>query len=162
MGGVSPLSVSVKRCATPVWPVPGTGVESGASIRVIATSDGDTYNRRMNRTMNAVHESTPAGGGLGGDHRRQVDRPPRPRSLRGAPPVLAARALLGGISPRTLAERLRALEGEGIVERHSYPESPPRVEYELTEKGEALLPIIDAMRDFGHSHLTASTTTRTA
>src|SRR3979409_2716601 len=58
-----------------------------------------------------------------------------------------------GISPRTLAERLRALESEGIVERRSYPESPPRVEYELTGKGEALLPIIDAMRDFGHSHL---------
>ena len=58
-----------------------------------------------------------------------------------------------GISPRTLAERLRALEHEGIVERRSYPESPPRVEYELTDKGEALLPIIDAMREFGHSHL---------
>jgi DNA-binding HxlR family transcriptional regulator len=58
-----------------------------------------------------------------------------------------------GISPRTLAERLRSLEQEAIVERHSYPESPPRVEYELTEKGEALLPIIDAMRDFGHSWL---------
>jgi len=58
-----------------------------------------------------------------------------------------------GISPRTLAERLRALEQEGIVERHSYPESPPRVEYELTEKGESLLAIIDAMRTFGHSWL---------
>ena len=58
-----------------------------------------------------------------------------------------------GISPRTLAERLRALEQEGIVERHSYPESPPRVEYELTEKGESLLPIIDAMRGFGHAWL---------
>ncbi len=58
-----------------------------------------------------------------------------------------------GISPRTLSERLRALEEEGIVLRRSYPESPPRVEYELTEKGEALLPIIDAMRDFGHSYL---------
>jgi DNA-binding HxlR family transcriptional regulator len=58
-----------------------------------------------------------------------------------------------GISPRTLAERLRALEAEGIVERHSYPESPPRVEYELTPKGESLLPIIDAMRDFGHAWL---------
>ena len=54
-----------------------------------------------------------------------------------------------GISPRTLAERLRALEDEGIVSRRSYPESPPRVEYELTEKGEALLPIIDGMRAFG-------------
>jgi DNA-binding HxlR family transcriptional regulator len=58
-----------------------------------------------------------------------------------------------GISPRTLAERLRVLEQEGIVARHSYPESPPRVEYELTEKGVALLPIIDAMREFGHSWL---------
>jgi DNA-binding HxlR family transcriptional regulator len=58
-----------------------------------------------------------------------------------------------GISPRTLAERLRALEHEEIVERRSYAESPPRVEYELTAKGEALLPIIDAMRTFGHSWL---------
>jgi DNA-binding HxlR family transcriptional regulator len=58
-----------------------------------------------------------------------------------------------GISPRTLAERLRDLEQEGIVERRSYPESPPRVEYELTDKGEALLPIIEAMRSFGHAWL---------
>jgi DNA-binding HxlR family transcriptional regulator len=58
-----------------------------------------------------------------------------------------------GISPRTLAERLRTLEQEGLVVRHSYPESPPRVEYELTDKGVALLPIIDEMRRFGHEHL---------
>ena len=58
-----------------------------------------------------------------------------------------------GISPRTLSERLRALEDEGIVQRRSYPESPPRVEYALTDKGEALLPIIDAMREFGHDWL---------
>ena len=59
-----------------------------------------------------------------------------------------------GISPRTLSERLRVLEDEGIVERRSYAESPPRVEYELTGKGEALLPIIEEMRQFGHAHLT--------
>ena len=59
-----------------------------------------------------------------------------------------------GISPRTLAERLRALEQEGILVRSSYPERPPRVEYELTDKGRSLLPIIDAMREFGHSWLT--------
>ena len=58
-----------------------------------------------------------------------------------------------GISPRTLSERLRWLEAEGVLERHSYPESPPRVEYELTEKGAALLPIIDEMRRFGHAWL---------
>jgi DNA-binding HxlR family transcriptional regulator len=58
-----------------------------------------------------------------------------------------------GISPRTLAERLRVLEQEGMIERHSYAESPPRVEYELTGKGRAMLPIIDAMREFGHEWL---------
>jgi DNA-binding HxlR family transcriptional regulator len=58
-----------------------------------------------------------------------------------------------GISPRTLAERLRWLEGEEILVRRSYPESPPRVEYELTEKGRALLPIVEAMRTFGHDWL---------
>ena len=60
---------------------------------------------------------------------------------------------LPGISPRTLSERLRALEQDGILVRRSYAESPPRVEYELTGKGEALLPIIDAMRAFGHEWL---------
>lgn len=55
-----------------------------------------------------------------------------------------------GISPRTLSERLRALEHEGVVMRRS---GGRRVEYELTPKGEALLPIIDAMRRFGHEWL---------
>ncbi len=58
-----------------------------------------------------------------------------------------------GISPRMLSERLRALEEQELVERRSYAESPPRVEYELTAKGEALLPIIEAMRRFGHKWL---------
>ncbi len=58
-----------------------------------------------------------------------------------------------GISPRTLSERLRALEHEGIVVRRSYAESPPRVEYELTDKGRALLPIIEEMRRFGRDWL---------
>jgi DNA-binding HxlR family transcriptional regulator len=62
---------------------------------------------------------------------------------------------LTGISPRTLSLRLRALELEGIVERQTYPEVPPRVEYALTEKGQALLPIIDAMRAYGDRWLGA-------
>ncbi len=61
-----------------------------------------------------------------------------------------------GISPRTLSERLRWLESEGLVVRKSYPESPPRVEYELTLKGEGLLPIIGEMRRFGHEFLGCS------
>jgi DNA-binding HxlR family transcriptional regulator len=58
-----------------------------------------------------------------------------------------------GISPRTLSERLRALEHEEILVRRSYAESPPRVEYELTQKGKDLLPIIAEMRRFGHTWL---------
>jgi DNA-binding HxlR family transcriptional regulator len=60
---------------------------------------------------------------------------------------------LAGISPRTLSLRLRALEEEGIVERHTFPEVPPRVEYALTEKGQALLPIIEDMRSYGEHWL---------
>src|SRR5215212_7405922 len=58
-----------------------------------------------------------------------------------------------GISPRTLSERLDMLERQDVLIRRSYPESPPRVEYELTEKGRALLPVISAMRRFGRSWL---------
>jgi DNA-binding HxlR family transcriptional regulator len=56
---------------------------------------------------------------------------------------------LQGISPRTLSLRLRALEEEEIVERHTFSEVPPRVEYALTEKGRALLPIVEGMRAYG-------------
>ena len=63
---------------------------------------------------------------------------------------------LAGISPRTLSLRLRALEDEGIVERSTYPAVPPRVEYALTEKGRALIPIIEDMRTYGERWLGAS------
>ncbi len=60
---------------------------------------------------------------------------------------------LEGISPRTLSLRLRGLEEEGIVARHTFPEVPPRVEYALTAKGEALVPLIDSMRAYGNDWL---------
>jgi DNA-binding HxlR family transcriptional regulator len=63
---------------------------------------------------------------------------------------------LEGISPRTLSLRLRALEEEGILERQTFPEVPPRVEYGLTEKGRALIPIVDAMRSYGETWLGAT------
>src|SRR3954451_9139379 len=56
---------------------------------------------------------------------------------------------LEGISPRTLSLRLRALEEEGVVARHTFPEVPPRVEYSLTSKGEALVPLVEDMRSYG-------------
>lgn len=62
---------------------------------------------------------------------------------------------LEGISPRTLSLRLRALEDEGIVERHTFSEVPPRVEYALTEKGLALVPLIEDMRAYGERWLGA-------
>src|SRR6478672_12413082 len=62
---------------------------------------------------------------------------------------------LAGISPRTLSLRLRSLEEEGIVARRTYPEVPPRVEYQLTEKGRALVPIIESMRRYGAEWLGA-------
>jgi DNA-binding HxlR family transcriptional regulator len=60
---------------------------------------------------------------------------------------------LEGISPRTLSLRLRALESEGIVERRTDPEVPPRVEYRLTTKGAALVPLIEQMRRYGRKWL---------
>ena len=60
---------------------------------------------------------------------------------------------LAGISPRTLSLRLRALEEEGIVARQTFPEVPPRVEYALTEKGRALVPIVESMRLYGREWL---------
>ncbi len=60
---------------------------------------------------------------------------------------------LEGISPRTLSLRLRALEQQDIVERRTYPEVPPRVEYALTDKGRALVPLIEDMRSYGRRWL---------
>jgi DNA-binding HxlR family transcriptional regulator len=69
---------------------------------------------------------------------------------------------LNGISPRTLSLRLRALEEEGIVERQTYAEVPPRVEYSLTAKGRALIPIIEGMRTYGERWLGAECATEPA
>jgi DNA-binding HxlR family transcriptional regulator len=56
---------------------------------------------------------------------------------------------LGGISPKTLSDRLRRLEEAGVITRACFAEMPPRVEYRLTEKGLALLEVIESMREFG-------------
>jgi DNA-binding HxlR family transcriptional regulator len=62
---------------------------------------------------------------------------------------------LAGISPRTLSLRLRELEEHGIVERRTFPEVPPRVTYQLTDKGRALVPLIEDMRSYGRKWLPA-------
>ena len=54
-----------------------------------------------------------------------------------------------GISSKVLTENLRDLEKDGIINRVVYPEVPPKVEYSLTEKGEDLREVIEAMKQFG-------------
>jgi DNA-binding HxlR family transcriptional regulator len=61
---------------------------------------------------------------------------------------------LGAISPKTLSDRLRRLEEAGVITRACYAEMPPRVEYRLTDKGLALLSVIESMREFGLTWLT--------
>ncbi|MBX6341828.1 MAG: helix-turn-helix transcriptional regulator [Thermomicrobiaceae bacterium] len=58
-----------------------------------------------------------------------------------------------GMSPGILSGRLRHLESAGLVTRRQYNEVPPRVEYSLTEKGRAALPVIDQLRRYGETWL---------
>ena len=60
-----------------------------------------------------------------------------------------------GISKQMLTKQLRELEQDGILSREIFPEIPPRVEYSLTETGRSLLPVIEAMREWGEAHLPA-------
>lgn len=55
------------------------------------------------------------------------------------------------ISSRTLVGRLRDMERDQLVERRDYGGSPPRVEYALTERGQLLVPLLDALRKLGES-----------
>ena len=57
---------------------------------------------------------------------------------------------LEGISQKVLTDSLRQMMDDGLVYRHDYQEMPPRVDYSLTELGEKLLPIMDALADFGN------------
>ena len=60
---------------------------------------------------------------------------------------------LGNVSPKTVSQRLKMLEEVRLVDRQAYAEIPPRVEYTLTEKGQALVHIIEAMQAFGENYL---------
>ena len=55
-----------------------------------------------------------------------------------------------GISQKVLTDSLRQMIDNGLVYRHDYQEMPPKVEYGLTELGKEMLPIIDALADFGN------------
>lgn len=59
---------------------------------------------------------------------------------------------VGGINPRTLSQRLEALESFGIITKQTFAEVPPRTEYTLTEKGKDLVPILRQMAEWGDKH----------
>lgn len=54
-----------------------------------------------------------------------------------------------GISRKVLTTQLNELVNDGLITRHSYPESPPRVEYRLTDQGRSLIPIFGSIADWG-------------
>ncbi len=59
---------------------------------------------------------------------------------------------IGEISYKTLSATLKELEADGLVHREEYPQIPPKVEYSLTARGESLIPILDAMCEWGHQN----------
>ena len=59
---------------------------------------------------------------------------------------------LGSISFKVLSRHLKEMEEDGLITRTEYPEIPPRVEYRLAHKGSSLVPVINAMCDWGQEH----------
>ncbi len=60
---------------------------------------------------------------------------------------------MSNVSSKTLSQRLKMLEEIGFVQRQAFLEIPPRVEYRLTEKGLALVDIMEAIKQFGQRYL---------
>ena len=61
---------------------------------------------------------------------------------------------LDGISQKVITETLRQMIDDGLVYRNDYHENPPRVDYGLTDLGKEMMPIIDALADFGNYYKT--------
>ena len=59
---------------------------------------------------------------------------------------------IGSVSQKVLTAQLRDMEEKGLVSRHVYAEVPPRVEYSLTELGQSLKPVLDAMWAWGEGY----------
>ncbi|MCY1425531.1 putative HTH-type transcriptional regulator YybR [compost metagenome] len=51
-----------------------------------------------------------------------------------------------------LTTQLRELEADGVIVRHVYPQVPPKVEYEMSEFGQTLVPILELLRDWGEAY----------
>ncbi len=61
------------------------------------------------------------------------------------------RGQIPDITDKMLSIQLKALEEDGIISRTVYPEIPPRVEYEFTEEGKSLIPLIEAIAAWGRN-----------
>jgi DNA-binding HxlR family transcriptional regulator len=59
---------------------------------------------------------------------------------------------LAGIAPNTLSARLKQMEAQGLISRRLYSEHPPRLEYQLTDKGRSLGTVMKALREWGQKH----------
>ena len=59
---------------------------------------------------------------------------------------------LEGVSQKVLTDSLRSMEADGLITRTVYPEVPPRVEYALSQLGESMRPIIEAMEEWGREY----------
>lgn len=64
-----------------------------------------------------------------------------------------------GISEKMLIQELKHLQSMMIINRIAYPEIPPRVEYELTERGKTLIPIIQKIVDWGFGDMASGRAT---
>ena len=60
---------------------------------------------------------------------------------------------IGKITYKTLSVQLKELEADGLIVRTEYPQIPPKVEYRLSDKGESILPVLDAMCFWGQEHV---------
>ena len=70
-------------------------------------------------------------------------------------------AIIPHISRKVLTEQLKELEEDGLLERSVYKEIPPRVEYKLSEKGLAFLPILENIKEWNSKFETVSTSRKT-
>ena len=59
---------------------------------------------------------------------------------------------IGSVSQKVLTSQLRQMEESGLLTRTVYPEVPPRVEYTLTELGQSLRPVLDALWNWGNDY----------
>lgn len=61
--------------------------------------------------------------------------------------------LLDGVTHKMLSSQLKELEADGLINRHEYPQVPPKVEYSMTERGASLMPVLQALCSWGHAHI---------